>query len=138
MQQETLGAQESRATIRCGNALADGAHHQGWFIGRFLEIPHDLRSCHAVEVKWSAHRAGTQKPFWGVSGEATTLCVLIKGQLSLQFPGGECLLSQEGDYALWSAGVPHRWAVVQESLVLTVRWPSVPEAHRTHLGVSPR
>ena len=134
MRQETQRTQESRATVRCGNALADGAHHHGWFIGPFLEIPHDLRSSDAVEVKWSTHFAGTQKQFWGVNEEATTLCVLIKGQVSLQFPGRECLLSQEGDYAIWSAGVPHRWVVVQASLVLTVRWPSAPEAYRAHVG----
>ncbi len=85
MRQDAQGAQEGLSTVRCGNALADGARHHGWFIGRFLEI---------------------------------------------QFPGMECVLSEEGDYALWSAGVPHRWAVVQESLVLTVRWPSAPEAYR--------
>jgi len=130
MQQDAQGAQEGRSMVRCGNALADGAHHHGWFIGRFLEVPHDLRSSHTVEVKWSTHHAGTQKRLWGMSEEATTLCVLIKGHVSLQFPGRECLLSQEGDYAIWSAGVPHRWAVEQESLVLTVRWPSAPEAYR--------
>ncbi len=137
MQQETQSMQEGRSMVRYGNALADGARHRGWFIGRFLEIPHDLRSSDAVEVKWSTHFAGTQKQFWGMSEEATTLCVLIKGPVSLQFPGRECLLSQEGDYAIWSAGVPHRWVVVQASLVLTVRWPSVPEAYRAQVGGSP-
>jgi hypothetical protein len=134
MRQDTQGAQEDLSTVRCGNALADGAPHHGWFIGRFLEIPHDLRSSHAIEVKWSTHPAGTQKRLWGMSEEATTLCVLIKGQVSIEFPGKECTLSQEGDYALWAAGVPHRWIVVEESLVLTVRWPSAPEAYRAQVG----
>jgi hypothetical protein len=134
MQQETQSTQEGQLMVHCGNAFADGAPHQGWFIGRFLEIPHDLRSSHAIEVKWSAHHAGMQKRLWGMSEEATTLCVLIKGRVSLQFPGRECLLSQEGDYAIWSAGVPHRWMVVEESLVLTVRWPSAPEAYRAQVG----
>ena len=134
MRQDTQGAQEGLSTVRCGNAFADGARHHGWFIGRFLEIPHDLRSSHAIEVKWSTHLAGTQKQFWGMSEVSTTLCVLIKSSVSLQFPGGECLLSQEGDYAIWPAGVPHRWAVVQESLVLTVRWPSAPETYREQVG----
>jgi len=59
MQQETRSVQEDLSTVRCGNAFADGARHQGWFIGRFLESPHDLRASHAVEIKWSTHRAGT-------------------------------------------------------------------------------
>ena len=129
MRQETQSTQEGRSMVRCGNALADGARHQGWFIGRFLEIPHDLRSSHAVEVKWSTHYTGTQKQLWGISEVSTTLCVLIRGNVTLQFPGMECVLSEEGDYALWSAGIPHRWAVAQESLVLTVRWPSAPETY---------
>jgi hypothetical protein len=107
------------------------------FIVRFLRIPYDLRSSQAIKVKWSTHIAGTQKQFWGVSEEATTLCVLIKVHVSLQFPGKECILSQEGDYAIWPAGIPHRWAVAQESLVLMVRWPSVPEAYREKVGGSP-
>jgi hypothetical protein len=130
MQQETQSTNEGLSMVSCGNARADGAPHHGWFIGRFLNIPHDLRSSHAIEVKWSMHHAGTRKQRWGMSEEATTLCVLIKGQVSIQFPGGECLLSQEGDYVIWPAGIPHRWAVTQEALVLTVRWPSAPEAYR--------
>src|SRR5260370_42196665 len=114
MRQDTQGAREGLSTVRCGNALADGARHHGWFIGRFLEIPHDLRSSDAVEVKWSTHHAGTQKQFWGVSEEATTLSVPIKGQVSIQFPGRECCLSQESDYSLSSAVVPLRWTVVRE------------------------
>jgi hypothetical protein len=137
MQLETQSTQEDGSMVWCGNALVDGAPHHGWFIGRFLEIPHDLRSNQAVEIKWSTHLAGTQKQFWGTSEQATTLCVLIKGRVSLLFPGRECLLSQEGDYAIWQAGVPHRWVVAQQSLVLTVRWPSVPEACRVHVGSSP-
>ncbi len=134
MQQETQSTQEGRSIVYRGNAPADGAPHHGWFIGRFLEIPHDLHSSDAVEVKWSTHHAGAQKQLWGISEVSTTLCVLIRGHVSLQFPGRECVLSQEGDYALWSAGIPHRWAVVQESLVLTVRWPSAPEAYREQVG----
>ena len=134
MQQETQSTQEGQSMVHCGNAPADGAPHHGWFIGRFLNIPHDLRSSHAIEVKWSTHYAGTRKQLWGMSEEATTLCVLIKGQVSLQFPGRECLLLQEGDYVIWPAGISHRWAVAQESLVLTVRWPSAPEANREQVG----
>ena len=137
MQQDTQGMKEGLSMILCGNAFADDAPHHGWFIGRFLNIPHDLRSSNEIEVKWSTHHAGTQKRFWGMSEEATTLCVLIKGQVSIEFPGKKCTLSQEGDYAIWSAGVPHRWVVVQESLVLTVRWPSVPVAYRAQVGGSP-
>ena len=105
MRQDRQGAQEGLSTVRCGNALADGARHHGWFIGRFLEIPHDLRSSDAVEVKWSTHLAGTQKQLWGMSEVSTTLCVLIKGQVSLQFPGMECVLSRMGRLRISLSGL---------------------------------
>jgi hypothetical protein len=75
----------------------------------------------------SSLKAGEEQLLWGVNETATTLCVLIKGRVSIRFPRIECNLSHEGDYVIWSAGLPHRWAVVEEALVLTVRWPSIPE-----------
>jgi len=112
--------------VRCGNAYVDGAGHHGWFIGHFLEQVHELRSTHAVEVKWSAHQPGEEKRLWGVNEHATTLCVLVKGSVRITFPGEECILSREGDYVIWPAGMAHRWVVTADSLVLTMRWPSTP------------
>src|SRR5260370_10132112 len=94
MRQDTQSTQEGLSTVSCGIALADGARHQGWFIGRFLKIPHDLRSSHAVEVKWSTHHAGTQKQLWGMSEVSTTLCayqgqglLTVSGHGMCPFPG---------------------------------------------------
>jgi hypothetical protein len=110
--------------VRCGNAYVDGAGHHGWFIGHFLEQVHELRSTHAVEVKWSAYQAKEERLLWGVNEHATTLCVLVKGSVRITFPGEECILSHEGDYVIWPAGMVHRWAVTEDVLVLTMRWPS--------------
>ena len=112
--------------VRCGNAYVDGAGHHGWFIGHFLEQVHELRSTHAVEVKWSAYQAKEERLLWGVNEHATTLCVLVKGSVRITFPGEECILSREGDYVIWPAGMAHRWVVTADSLVLTMRWPSTP------------
>lgn len=114
------------AAVRCGNAYVDGASHHGWFIGHFLEQVHELRSTHMVEVKWSAHQAREEKPLWGVNEHATTLCLLVKGNVRITFPGEECILSHEGDYVIWPAGMAHRWVVTEDTLVLTMRWPSTP------------
>ena len=35
--------------------------------------------------------------------------------------------SHEGDYVIWSANLPHRLTVVEDALILTIRWPSIPE-----------
>jgi hypothetical protein len=115
------------ALVLSGNAYVDGARQRGWFIGHFLESPYDLRSTPSIEVKWSIHHTGEEKSLWGVSKKATTLCVLLKGRISLLFPGAEYILSREGDYVIWPAGIPHRWTVAEDALVLTIRWPSRPE-----------
>jgi quercetin dioxygenase-like cupin family protein len=125
MGKEMYSTQRS-TPVRCGNAYVDGADHRGWFIGHFLEHIHDLRSTHTVEVKWSTHQAGEEKPLWGMNEHATTLCVLVKGKVCIRFPRKECILSHEGDYVIWPAGMPHRWAVTEDALVLTMRWPSTP------------
>ena len=126
--EQQKGPQSTRtALVLSGNAYVDGARQRGWFIGHFLESSHDLRSTAPIEVKWSIHRTGEEKSLWGVSKKATTLCVLLKGRISLLFPEAEYFLSREGDYVIWPAGLPHRWTVAEDALVLTIRWPSSPE-----------
>lgn len=110
-----------------GNAYVDGACQRGWFIGHFLETTDDLRTTPLIEVKWSVYHAGEKKLLWGVSRTATTLSVLIKGKIIIRFPMTECILSREGDYVIWPAGIPHRWMITEEALVLTIRWPSAPK-----------
>ena len=42
--------------------------------------------------------------------------------------GEAAILETIGDYVLWQAGVTHRWYVErEETVVLTVRWPSLPQ-----------
>jgi hypothetical protein len=108
-----------------GNAYNDGARQRGWFVGYFLEQAGDLRSTVSIEVKWRAYHAGEKKQHWGVSRTATTLCILIKGNITIWFPMTDCTLSNEGDYVIWPAGLPHRWTIAEDALVLTIRWPSI-------------
>lgn len=109
-----------------GNALLEGVSRRGWFIGHFVTPAEDPRSSHILEVKWAFHKAGEGRPEWAMNAEATTLSILISGQFRLQFPDQEVLLSHEGDYVLWSPGVPHCWSAESDSTVVTVRWPSIP------------
>ena len=118
--------------VLSGNASVDGASHRGWFVGHFLADTCGLRATRLVEVKWGACSAGEERPSWGRSEQATTLCILCKGPIQISFPQEAHFLSREGDYLIWSAGLPHRWKVLEESCVLTVRWPSIPEAYTEH------
>ena len=122
-------AKDSQSTgtlqVFSGNAYADGARQRGWFVGHFLEQTGDLRATASIEVKWRVYHGGEKKHYWGVSGTATTLCMLIKGNITIWFPMTECVLSHEGDYVIWPAGLPHRWTIAEDALVLTIRWPSI-------------
>ena len=109
----------------CGNAGRDGAMRGGWFLGHFLP-PADPRASEAVEVKWGVHRAGDCRAAWAVNHQATSLSVLVRGRFRLYLPTAEVLLAQPGDYLLWPPGVPHHWRAEEDTVVLTVRWPSRP------------
>lgn len=108
-----------------GNAARDGAARGGWLLGHFLP-PDDPRASAAVEVKWGVHPAGERRAAWAVNAQATTLSVLVTGCFRLWLPGAAVLLAEPGDYLLWAPGVPHHWLAERDSVVLTVRWPSVP------------
>ena len=44
----------------------------------------------------------------------------------LVFPDQEVALEREGDFVLFGPEVAHSYRSVEESLILTVRWPSLP------------
>jgi hypothetical protein len=100
------------------------SHPPGWFVGHFVEPADDPRATQAVEVKWHTHPVGESKTVWTKSIEATSLAVLISGRMIFRFPEREILLSRQGDYVLWSPGIFHTWNAVEESVILTIRWPS--------------
>jgi hypothetical protein len=107
-----------------GNANADGAGStRGWFVGHFIEQG-DPRRTDAVEVKWGLHRAGESRPTPAPGADSTSLSILVRGRFRLTFPDAEAVLAEPGDYALWLPGIPHGWTAEEDSVVVTVRWPS--------------
>ncbi len=109
-----------------GNAVTEGKKRSGWFIGHFITPDDDPRSTEDLEVKWAVHKAGDSRTEWAVNNQAATLSILINGRFRLQFEDSEMVLSGEGDYVLWGAGVAHCWVAESDSTILTVRWPSKP------------
>lgn len=114
------------SSIVTGNANQEAVRYRGWLIGHFITPAADPRATTAVEVKWGVHKAGEMKYTWAKSVEATTLSMLIRGRFRLSFPNHDFVLSQEGDYLVWSPDVFHKWQAEQDSVILTVRWPSWP------------
>ena len=113
-----------QSNVVVGNALTEATIRSGWFLGHFINPIDDIRSTSSLEVKWGIHPAGDGRSEWAMNEEATTLSILIKGRFHVKFPEQEVLLSREGDYVLWSPGVPHSWSAELDCTILTVRWPS--------------
>jgi hypothetical protein len=110
-----------------GNAARDADPFRGWLIGHFVPPELGPRSTDAIEVKWAIHALGETRSAWAASTEATSLSILVRGCIRIFFATGqEALLAEQGDYVLWPPGLAHRWQIEQdETVVLTVRWPSL-------------
>lgn len=69
---------------------------------------------------------GDERAHWVTGEDRTALQVLVSGRFRVDFPGRSVVLAEQGDYVVWGRGVDHSWYAEEESVVLTVRWPSVP------------
>lgn len=112
-------------SVYVGNAGKDAALDRGWLLGHFKDVG-DPRHSEAVEIKWGVHPPGDERSQWVEGEERVALLVLISGRFRVELPGRSVLLEQQGDYVVWGRGVDHSWIAEEESVVLTVRWPSVP------------
>ncbi len=108
-----------------GNAGVDGAEHEGWLVGPFLDAA-DVRMTAAVEIKWGAHAAGERREAWFEEERRTTLLALVSGRFHIELPVGNAVLSEPGDYAVWGPGLGHAWRAEDDSIVVTVTWPADP------------
>ncbi|MEV4191672.1 signal peptidase I [Streptomyces toxytricini] len=111
--------------IHTGKAAPDAAADRGWLLGHFKD-PGDPRHSADVEIKWGVHTKGDARAQWTTGEERTALLVLISGRFRMEFPDRDVVLAEQGDYVVWGRGVDHSWYAEEESVVLTVRWPSVP------------
>ena len=112
-------------TISAGNAFADGDKHRGWLVGNFIEPPDSVLKSSDVEIKWGVHPAGEERADWTSGETRTSFMVLISGRFIQRLPDRQVELATLGDYVSWGPGVVHAWRAVEDSVLLTVRWPSV-------------
>jgi hypothetical protein len=110
--------------IYVGNAAADAPTDRGWLLGHF-KPPGDARHSGDVEVKWGIHARGDRRVQWVTGERRTALLVLISGRFRVELPGRTVLLARQGDYVVFH-GLGHSWHAEEESVVVTVRWPSIP------------
>jgi quercetin dioxygenase-like cupin family protein len=107
-----------------GNATEDSADTRGWIIGHFIDPSQGVRSNKDVEVKWATHPRGDKRPEWTCDDQRITLVMLVSGHFRVELTDGEATLTKQGDYAIWGSGIDHSWEALEDSVVITVRWPS--------------
>ncbi|MFI0944250.1 signal peptidase I [Streptomyces sp. NPDC021020] len=112
-------------TVYTGHAARDAALDRGWLLGHF-KPEGDPRHSDDLEIKWGVHPPGDTRAAWVRSERRTALLVLISGRFRLDFPHRSVVLAEQGDYVVWGRDVDHSWEAEEASVVLTVRWPSIP------------
>lgn len=113
-----------------GNSEKDADENRSWLVGHF-KPQGDIRYDEDVEVKVSTHRAGEKRAQWTKGEVRRTFFMLMSGRwrLELAVEGDDeretIVLDQPGDYVVWGHGVAHTYEALADSMVITVRWPSV-------------
>jgi hypothetical protein len=110
--------------IYVGNAGADASADRGWLLGHFKPAG-DIRHSDDVEIKWGVHPPGDRRARWVTGERRTAMLMLISGRFRVELPGRDVLLAKQGDYVVFH-GIGHSWEAEEESVLLTVRWPSIP------------
>jgi len=125
----------SKKPYYVGNANADQVRGSGWFIGQFVPAELGPRRQTEVELKWGIHPDGDRRPQPWANQNATTISVLIEGALKVTFhvDGSEqdVILRTKGDYVVFGPQVVHSWEAFGDTIVLSVRFPSVEVGSRT-------
>lgn len=111
--------------VYVGNAALDAAGDRGWLLGHFKPVG-NVRHSEDVEIKWGVHPQGDQRPECVTGEKRTALLILISGRFRVEIPGRSVVLADQGDYVVWGQGVEHSWYAEEKSVVMTVRWPSMP------------
>jgi hypothetical protein len=110
--------------IYVGNAAMDAPADRGWLLGHFKPVP-SVRHSDDVEVKWGIYGPGDQRAQWVTGERRTAMIILISGRFWVDLPQRSVLLTRQGDYVVFH-GIGHSWRAEEQSVVMSVRWPSVP------------
>jgi len=114
-------------TWTTGNAAEDTRDTRGWLVGHFVHPSKGVRRSGDIEVKWGVHAAGEKREQWAPDDRRTALVILVSGHFLVQLGDGSADLAAPGDYVMWGPGTGHSWTAVDDSVVMTVRWPSTVE-----------
>jgi hypothetical protein len=113
-----------------GNAAVDQVRGTGWFVGQFVSPELGPRHQTDVELKWAVHPDGDSRTHGAEANRnATTISVLISGTLRTTFEidgtPHVVTLQKQGDYVIFGPEIVHSWEALGDTLVLSVRFPSI-------------
>lgn len=111
-------------SIGYGSAPEDGRLHKGWWMGHFANGA--AQRTNAIEAKWIKHPAGEKNEGWASNKVTTSVAMLISGRHRMEFRDSHILLENQGDYVIWGPGIEHSWTALEETVVMCIRWPSLP------------
>jgi hypothetical protein len=134
--------------LETGNLVDLDSHGTGWFIGfgEWTRSGHALRFmpndalAGEIQMKWMDHPAGDPRGNAKPASVGRTISILVSegGCFHLEFAATADFephqvrrhtLQRHGDFAIWGAGLHHRWSVEQACTILTLRWsPTRPAA----------
>lgn len=109
-----------------GNAADPEKNSRGWFVGHFMPGEDNPLRTTDVEMKWFTHAKGETRNEWSPPSPVRTLNILVRGHFVLLFPEQEVPLQNEGDYVFFGPDIAHSYRCEEESVIMTVRWPSMP------------
>ncbi len=122
-----------------GNAAVDQVRDTGWFVGQFVPPELGLRHRTDVELKWAVHPDGDRRLHGAEANRnATTVSVLISGTLRTTFEIDKTphviTLEKQGDYVIFGPEIVHSWEALGDTVVLSVRFPSIEITRSTGRG----
>jgi hypothetical protein len=121
-----------------------GNNKRGWVIGVFTQPEDHYFHESGFEMQWVELAEGEAKDSPKPNKRAKTMCILIEGELRLDFPepnGGAqtVILCDRGEYVYFPPGVSHTWKAIKSTVTMTLRWPSIPDDQELlSLSVIPR
>jgi hypothetical protein len=110
-----------------GNLNQNDPKRRGWFARHFMDEGSPFKT-DDFEMQWRKLKAGEEKPALGTQKVAKTIGILVYGKFEFNFPdeNKKITLSKEGEFVFFDAGVTHSWKVHQDTLLISIRWPSIP------------
>lgn len=106
--------------------VAKHPENKGWFFGQFIKNP-EIFNSNDLELKWGVHQKGEPMNVVKANNESKSLSILISGKVKILYPdqNESVLLEKQGDSVYWENNVFHSAEILEDSTILTIRWPSI-------------